>query len=359
VAVGLALGVWLGRDRGGVLAADPVAVPQATEAAPAGTAPSFQLDPAWPKPSANKWVIGQVSGISVDSQDHVWIVHIPSEIATNRRAIQAPPVIEFDSSGAVVQTWGGPGEGYVWPVRPHGITVDGQGNVWIGGDADYQDTHVLKFTRAGKFLLQIGVPGKWGGSNDKTALGNPAQVRVDVQANEVFVADGELNKRVIVFDATSGAYKRHWGAYGESPDDRTIRYNPNTPPMRQFGHRSVHCVRFSPEGLLFVCDRANNRFQVFQKDGTFVSETLIAPDTTTNDGSVVDLAFSPDRKYVYAADVRNEKVWILLKDGLKIIGSFGDSRSGGRVGPVHSLDVDSKGNIYTGPKLQKFTLNAR
>ena len=116
----------------------------------------------------------------------------------------------------------------------------------------------------------------------------------------------------------------------------------------------MHCVRFSSEGLLLVCDRANNRFQMFRKDGTFVSETIIAPDTTTNEGSVVDLAFSPDQQLLYAADVRNEKVWILLKDGLKTVGSFGDS-TGGRVGPIHNLDLDSKGNIYTGPRLQKFT----
>jgi DNA-binding beta-propeller fold protein YncE len=304
--------------------------------------------------------MGLVTGIAVDPKDHIWVVHDISQSpeGTDRRAVPAPPVIEFDPEGNVVQAWGGPGDGYVWPGQPHGISVDHEDNVWIGGDADHQDTHILKFTRAGKFLLSIGVPGKFGGSNDTTSLANPAQVRVDPQTGDIFVADGEMNKRIIVFDK-SGTYKRHWGAYGGKPDDRTVRYNPNTPPSRQFGHRSVHCLRFGSDGLLYVCDRSNNRIQVFQKDGTFVKETHIARDTTANNGSIWDLAMSPDGKLVYVGDATNQKVWILLRDRLEIVGSFGEKGyPGGQVERVHSMEIDSKGNVYTGPPLRRFVPKA-
>lgn len=322
--------------------------------------PSFELELGWPKALPNRWAIGQVSGIAVDARDHLWVVHDTQSLnSTDRRVVPAPPVIEFDPTGSVVQAWGGPGDGYVWPVQPHGITVDHEDSVWIGGDADESDTHILKFTRAGKFLLSIGEPGKHGGSHDTTNLGNPAQVRVDPQSNEVFVADGELNKRVIVFDRI-GTYKRHWGAYGGKPDDRTLRYNPNTPPSRQFGHRSVHCLRFGIDGLVYVCDRANNRIQVFQKDGTFVKETFIARDTTANNGSVWALALSADDTFLYVGDATNQKVWILLRAQLEIVGSFGEKGySGGQVERVHSIDIDSKGNVYTGPPLRKFLQKVR
>ena len=187
--------------------------------------------------------------------------------------VPAPSVIEFDGDGNVVQAWGGPGHHPSWPENEHGIYVDHKDNVWIAGNGA-NDHVLLKFTRDGRFLLQIGRKGETGGSNDPDRLGRPADVEVDPATNEIFVADGYGNRRVIVFDAETGAYKRHWGAYGERPpaDDKLPAYQPGesaTTPARFF-RNPVHCVRLAKDGLLYVCDRANDRIQVFRKDGTFV-----------------------------------------------------------------------------------------
>ncbi len=334
-------------------------------------APMFEVDPFWPKPLPNHWIIGSAIGVSVDAQDHVWVIHRPQSLANNEKGAAldkpiascctpAPPVLEFDPAGNLVGHWGGPGPGYEWPDSNHGITVDYKGNVWIGGNAQ-KDSHVLKFTRTGKFLLQIGHYGKSRGSNDTENLHRAAKVFVDRASNEAYVADGYGNKRVIVYDADTGQYKRHWGAYGNRPDDTDLGpYNPDAPPAKQF-RTPVHAVEVSNDGLVYACDRTNDRIQVFRKDGTFVKEAFLSK-RTLGAGSVWDLTFSkdPQQKYLYVADGQDEKVFILLRDTLEVLTSFGDGgRQPGQFYGVHSIAVDSKGNIYTsetyeGKRLQRF-----
>src|SRR5215470_9966507 len=183
--------------------------------------PAFRVDPDWPKPLPNHWIVGAVVGVSVDRRDHVWIVHRPSTLQPNEtRSIwrAAPPVLEFDPDGSLVSSWGGPGAGYQWPQLEHGIYVDQQDRVWLGAGGD-KDAHLLQFTRDGKFLKQIGRQGEGTGSNDTQNLGAAANMVLDGAANELYVADGYVNHRIIVFDAATGVYKRHWGAYGKRPDD--------------------------------------------------------------------------------------------------------------------------------------------
>ncbi len=334
-------------------------------------APRFEVDPLWPKPLPNNWVLGQTIGLGIDARDHIWIVHrVDSLSAVEAAADQqpptgtccskAPPVLEFDPAGNVVGHWGGPAEGYEWPLSNHGIFVDYKDNVWIGGN-DAKDAHVLKFTRSGKLLMQIGRQGKSGGSNDLQNFGRVSKIFVDPKSNEAYIADGYGNKRVVVIDADTGKFKRYWGAYGHKPDDTSLgTYDPNAPPAQQF-RTPVHCADLSNDGLLYVCDRPNDRIQVFRADGTFVQEVFIAKKTL-GDGSVWDIAFSkdPQQKYLYLADGKNEKIYIIQRDTMKILTSFGDGgRQPGQFFAVHSIATDSKGNLYTtetyeGRRLQKF-----
>ena len=334
-------------------------------------APRFEVDPFWPKPLPNHWYQGMTIGVSVDAQDHVWIIHRPETLSRLEAGAdqsppigtccsKAPPVLEFDQAGNLIGHWGGPGTGYEWPESNHGITVDYKGNVWIGGNGT-KDAHVLKFTQDGKFLAQFGHQGKNGGSNDLENFGKVAKIFVDPSANEAYISDGYLNKRVIVIDADTGKFKRYWGAYGNKPDDTNLGpYDPDAPPAKQF-RNPVHCAELAHDGLLYVCDRVNDRIQVFKKDGTFVKEQFIAKNSRA-DGSVWDIAFSkdPEQKYIYLADGRNQKVYIILRETLEVLTSFGDGgKQPGEFYGVHSIATDSKGNIYTaetyeGRRLQKF-----
>jgi hypothetical protein len=407
----------------------------------AGTqAPKFEVDPMWPKPLPNHWVMGNVIGVSVDAQDHIWIIHRQGSLeamelygvanpppGANKRAngkveseccAPAPPVLCFDEAGNLLKSWGGQdGDGYVWPESNHGIFVDFKGNVWIGGNGGtpgatlpapggrgragaargaapppgraggtedesqpaagrgrgrggpplYHDSMVLKFTQDGKFLMKIGNAGQSKGSNDTENLGRPAKLYVDPKANELYVADGYGNKRVIVFDAETGKYKRHWGAFGHVPDDTPGAglahpggYNPDDPEDQQF-RNPVHCAELSHDGMVYVCDRPNDRIQVFKPDGTYVKEKILYKDTL-GDGSVWDIAFSKDpaQKYIYLADGANEKIHILDRESLEVVASFGDGgRQPGEFYAVHSIATDSKGNIFTtetyrGQRVQKF-----
>ena len=258
--------------------------------------------------------------------------------------IPAPPVLKFDKSGQLLQAWGGPGQGYDWPKNEHGIYIDPEGHVWLGGN-DATDHMILKFDQQGKFLLQIGSPGASRGSNDKTQLGRPAHMNVDPAAREVYVADGYLNKRVVVFDAQSGAYKRHWGAYGNVPSDEKMdAFNPKSP---QFAN-PVHCVRLMKDQTLLVCDRANNRIQVFEKSGKFIREMAFETDTRGS-GSVWDLIPSDaSQKYLLIADGTNNEVTVVDKETGRKMGSFGRSgRNAGEFHWVHNIAVDSEGSVYT------------
>ncbi|MSO82285.1 MAG: hypothetical protein EXQ53_03170 [Acidobacteria bacterium] len=346
--------------------------------------PTYQVDPLWPKPLPNRWLVGAIAGVAVDAQDHVWIVHRPGTLQPNEtRSIwrAAPPVLEFDRDGNLVSSWGGPGDGYEWPDLEHGIYVDDEDNVWLGGGGE-KDAQLLKFTRHGTFLMQIGRKGRGTGSNDTKNLGGAANVVVDRDANEVYVADGYVNHRVIVFDATTGAYKRHWGAYGRKPDDgyfvqagerlpspfsgavqnenRPSQYDPAGPPAPQF--RIVHAVRIANDGLVYVCDRTNDRIQVFRKDGTFVAETFIARQTLGS-GSVWDIGFSTDaaQTYLVVPDGTNQQVYILRRDTLEVVSGFGQAGHwAGQFYGAHNLAIDSKGNLfigetYEGKRVQKFT----
>jgi hypothetical protein len=347
--------------------------PAVVQAAPV-MAPRFEVDPLWPKPLPNHWVMGETIGVSVDAQGHIWVLHRPTSLEDNelhatknppwaRCCSPAPPVLEFDPAGNLVGHWGGPGAGYDWPQRNHGITVDYKGNVWIGGNDQGVPSHdhmLLKFTREGKFLMQIGKPSQSKGSDDVENLRLPAKTFVDPKTNELYVADGYGNHRVIVFDADTGQYKRHWGAYGHKPDDTIVPYKPSDPPSPQF-RNPVHCVMLSHDDLLYVCDRGNDRIQVFKPDGTFVKEAFIEKETLGS-GSTFDIAFSQDaqQKYMYVADGENQQVHILDRQSLEVLTSFGDGgRQPGQFYGVHSIATDSQGNIYTtetyrGQRVQKF-----
>jgi DNA-binding beta-propeller fold protein YncE len=347
--------------------------------------PSFQVDPLWPKPLPNHWLLGSVTGVAVDAQDHIWIVHRGYDSMTVRTEIgaattpktsetccvPAPPVLEFDAAGNLLGHWGGPGDKYEWPVSPGGISVDAKGNVWItaagppeipgSGNASParaggagaarggtgrgtataappkpQDAHVLKFSRTGAFLLQIGQAGTPGDNDSTTGLNKPAGVSVDAAGSEVYVADGFGNRRLVVFDAATGAYKRHWGRAGDTP------------------FASVTCAKVAKDGTVYVCDRGNNRVVAFDKSGTLLKEGVVSA-TTKGSGSVWDVAFSSDaqQRFLYVADGHDQKVFILRRDTLAVVGSFGDGgRYPGTFYSVGSVAVDSKGNVYTGENLE-------
>jgi hypothetical protein len=335
-------------------------------------APIFEVDPLWPKPLPNNWLLGMTIGVWVDEQDYVWIIHRgAATLHNNEKGAElnppiadccraAPPVLVFDPDGNLVRSWGGPGEGYEWPASNHGVHVDYKGNVWIGGNGA-KDAQILKFTKDGKFLMQVGSYGKNAGSNNLENFGRAAKIWVDPQTNEAYVADGYRNKRVAVLDADTGKMKRYWGAYGNKPDDTDLGpYDPQASPAQQF-RNPVHCIERTHDGLLYVCDRVNDRVQVFRPDGTFVREAFYAKNTLA-DGSAWDIAFSrdPEQRFMFLADGQNEKVRIILRETLEELTSFGNGgRQPGQFYGVHSIATDSKGNLYTtetyeGKRLQKF-----
>jgi hypothetical protein len=335
-------------------------------------APLFEVDPLWPKPLPNNWLLGWTIGVWADEQDNIWVIHRgASGLHNNERGAElnppiaeccrtAPPILVFDKDGNLIRSWGGPGDGYEWPSSNHGVHVDYKGNVWIGGNGE-KDAQVLKFTKDGKFLMQVGHFGGNKGSNDSENFGRPAKIWVDPKTNEAYIADGYLNKRVAVIDADTGAMKRFWGAYGNKPDDTNLGpYNPSAPPAQQF-RNPVHCIERSNDGLVYVCDRANDRLQVFTPEGKFVKEAFFAKNTK-GAGSVWDFTFSkdPEQKFMMLADGQNERVRVLLRDTLEELTSFGDGgRQPGQFYGVHSITSDSKGNLYTtetyeGKRVQKF-----
>ena len=334
--------------------------------------PRFEVDATWPKQLPNNWILGQIGGIAVDSQDHIWVYQRPNTLTDDERAATlnpptakccapAPSVMEFDQEGNLLHAWGGPGAGYDWPKSEHGIFVDKQDRVWLGGNDKDNDHMILQFTRDGRFVMQIGKAGKTEGSNSKEYLGRPAMAVVDDATDEVYVADGYKNKRVIVFDAKTGQYRRHWGAYGATPDDADLgAYDPAAPRAKQF-RNPVHCVRIARDGLVYVCDRVNDRIQVFRKDGTFVKEFILEPATRWV-GSVWDIAFSEDagQKYLFVTDGTNNEIHVVSRENGEELSSFGHAgRSAGQFHWVHTMAIDSRGNLYTGDvdtgkRVQKF-----
>jgi DNA-binding beta-propeller fold protein YncE len=331
--------------------------------------PLFEPDPLWSQALPNRWVTGQVGGLAVDSHDNLWVFHRPATIPDGEKAaslnppqaeccIPAPAVLEFDPNGKFVQAWGGPQTGlskdYEWPSSEHGIFVDYKDNVWLSGNAK-EDNQILKFTNKGKFILQIGHSGKNQGSNDTQNLGGPAGLFVYRKTNELFVADGYFNRRVIVFDADTGAYKRHWGAYGKKPDD-----NLKLPTREQLVqgamptgfNNPVHAVFVTNDDLVYVADRSNNRLQVFQLDGTFVKEMFISRNTLQAEGTVHAFAVSPDKdqKFLYVVDGSNKAVRVLNRQTLQTVSSIGGhaGHNAREFFHIHSFAADSKGNLFLG-----------
>ena len=353
--------------------------------------PMFEVDPLWPKNLPDHGLMGPTIGVDVDSTDTIWLVHrnTPDQFVARTEiglaqdpplaecCQPAPPVLAFDQEGNLVHAWGGPGTetgDYVWPGSNHGITIDHMDNVWIGGNGP-ADSHVVKFTQDGTFLMQIGIPGaRQTGEQDgrpvftrdsmsMDSYGRVAKIGIDPGANEAYFADGYFNKRVAVVDVDTGELKRYWGAYGNEPDDDYDfggPYQPGEDGKQQF-RGPVHCSEISNDGLVYICDRAADRIQVFQKDGTFVDEVIVAPNTLSQ-GSTWDIDFSPDaeQKFMYLADGQNMKVYIMDRASMEVLTAFGDGgRQPGMFFAVHSLAVDSDGNIYTtetyeGSRIQKF-----
>jgi DNA-binding beta-propeller fold protein YncE len=358
---------WSALYLGAVLGAGQIAL-----AAGGGGVPNFQVDSSWPGQLPNNWTIGQVSGLALTAQDHILLIHRPRSLKADQKtpgAVPAPPVIEFAPSGKVVRAWGGPGSGYDWPQSEHGIYADGKGNVWVSGVAGKDFGRILKFTSDGKFLMQIGqdLPaGQAFDNNSTTVLGRqPADMYVDLKANELFVADGDGGaSRLIVFDSETGKFKRMWGAYGEKPGPLPApkKHDPNGPPPKVFSS-AVHCVVGAKDGSLYVCDRDGDRVQVFKKDGTFVKEKFVSLKPM-GAGAAFDVEFSPDHRYLYWVDGRNQIVRILQANTLEELGSFGSvGAEAGQFRNVHSIAVDSKNNVYVGEagegkRVQKFVSKA-
>jgi DNA-binding beta-propeller fold protein YncE len=342
-------------------------------------APIFEVDPLWPKPLPNRWLIGSAVGVAVDASNHVYVLHRAQTNASqqyrdsfNRRTeigaaetpptgeccVPAPHVLVFAPDGSLARHWGGPGEGYEWPKSNQRLAIDRTGNVWIGGTGE-GDSHILKFSADGKFVAQLGKAPAGSAAPAPSSFRGVAKVATDDAVNEAYVADAG-NRRVAVVDIASGAVKRSWGAYGEQPDTAALpAYDPAAPPVRQF--RNVHCAMPSNDGLVYVCDREANRIQVFRRNGTYLKEKVIAP-RTKGEGAVWDIAFSrdPQQRFLYVADGSNMKVHILDRQSLDVLTAFGSGgRQPGQFFAVHSIATDAQGNLYTaetyeGKRVQKF-----
>ena len=363
-----------------IIAAGPSGLWVSAEAAQAQArrVPKFEVDPSWPK-LPSKWVFGQVSSVSIDEQGNAWVLQRPNTVRADQRAkgMAAPPVLEFDEAGNFLQGWGGPGAGYDWPETEHGIYADTRGFIWVGGNGP-TDNHLVKFTKDGKFVMQIGKKGASKGNNDTENVKQAADIFYYAKTNELFVADGYGNRRVIVFDGDTGKFKRMWGAFGNKPLD-TVPEPPKVPedrriPARELTDRGpeqfvqpVHAVRVSNDGLVYVSDRGGKRVQVFSLDGKYVTQVFIdryceAPHCG-NGQTVASTAFSPDpeQRFLYVASRSPARVWVLDRKTLEPLDSFG--RNGvapGEFYVMHHMNVDAKGNLYVtevqdGKRVQKFT----
>ncbi|HEY3159526.1 MAG TPA: SBBP repeat-containing protein [Vicinamibacterales bacterium] len=326
--------------------------------------PTFEVDRGWPKVPA-QWKLGDVSSFAVDAQDHIWALHRPRTLLKPEDVPKrAPAVMVFDGAGNYLKSWGGDGAGYEWPQREHGIHIDNKGFVWITGNncptngianlKPVADDQILKFTQDGKFVMQIGHSNQSKGNADTTNVHRAADVQVNPRTNELIVADGYGNHRVIVFDADSGRFKRMWGAFGNKPvdDDHCEVVTPKEfPPGDGPSNFSiVHAVRLSKDGTVYVADRENRRVQSFTADGKFLKQ-IVKTDTQF----ARDLAFSadPDQQFLYVGN--GNDILIVERKAMAIVGSI---KLPGQIGGGHHIATDSKGNIYiagTTMGLQKLT----
>ncbi len=350
--------------------------------------PRFVVDAAWPD-LPDDLMLGQIPGLAVDGEDNIWVLQRPNSLGFSDTGLAqdppiaaccrpAPHVMTFAQGGELLNAWGGPdlapeidGEPQ-WPSNVHGLYVDEEGSVWIGGNGD-GDHVVLNFTGEGEFIRAIGERGETRGNFDRETLGNPADIAYNPEDGEILVADGYINKRIIGFDE-EGAFTRFWGAYGASPDDETragsfdqSQASSNAdggadPESQTFGD-IVHCLVEGPDGRLYVCDRRNNRLQVFEtnEDGetVFIQDIVVAPETGGT-RTVSDVAFSPDEEFMYVSDMMNGQIWILDAKTYEFLGAVGrNGRYPGEFIWLHSIVVDGDGNLYTsevstGRRVQKF-----
>jgi hypothetical protein len=354
----------------------------------------YEVEASWPKPLPNNWLIGQIGGLAVDKYDHIWVNQRPRSLTDDEKGAvpnpptrtaprslccrPAPSVMEFDVNGNLVQAWGGsedPGKcvvpACIWPANEHGIFVDNDDHVWLAGNGP-TDRMLLEFTRQGKFLMMIG--GSFAGppdSNSRTSVGRAAGIFVDAAKKELYIADGYLNGRIVKFNSATGAFIKAWGAYGnaptempppQQPSDPSGAYSPQPPdPMSPHFNRPVHCVVVANDGLVYVCDRANNRIQVFNREGQFQRQFVFDPMTRGN-GAVWSIALSPDRdqQFLLYADGENNLIRIINRRSGVVLRTFGRSgRNAGQFHWVHQIAIDSRSNIYTGEvdtakRLQKF-----
>jgi len=349
--------------------------------------PTFEVDPSWPT-IPNDWVFGITSGLSIDAEGNIWVLHRPRTIPDELAAHAAPPVMVFDTAGNFVKGWGGPGEGYEWPGTEHGVFVDHNDYVWIVGSGRGDD-QILKFTTDGEFVMQIGRAGQSDGNLDTQNVNRAADAYVYPPTNELFVADGYGNRRIIVFDAETGEFKRMWGAFGSHPTDPTEGEILDESNPQHFN--LVHGVRVSNDGLVYVSDRRGMRFQVFTVDGEYVDQVMIGRTDVGPEGledrlletahgrPVPDLietvatarqsasrsAFSPDpeQRYLYIAERSRQEVVVFDRETLEPLSSFG--RVGDRPGEfyiLHDMVTDPAGNLYTaevnvGARAQKFSFS--
>jgi hypothetical protein len=345
-------------------------------------APRYKVDPSWPKQLPNSWIVGQIGGMAVDKHDHIWVNQRPLSLTDDEigavpnpptrltpRSIcckPAPSVMEFDREGNLLQAWGGPEDptkcvapACIWPANEHGIFVDDDDNVWVGGNGG-TDRMLLKFKTDGTFQMMIG--GSFNGPADslsQTTLGKPAGIFVDNKRNEMYVADGYLNRRVVVFNPNTGAFLRLWGAYGNPPVDLPAGQPPD--PNATYFNNPVHCVIVSHDGLVYVCDRVNNRIQIFDRQGHFQNQFVFDPATLGNGSTwVARLSVDPEQKYLIYADGENNVVRIVDRKSGTVLRTFGhNGRNAGEFHWVHQMGIDSQGVIYTGEvdtskRLQKF-----
>jgi hypothetical protein len=362
IKVAALVGVFVVAATGPDWVARPVAATAAVQAATRGL-PMFEVDRAWPKVPA-KWKLGDPSSFAIDAQDNVWLLHRPRTLKPEDASMAAPPVMVFDTAGTFIKAWGGAGTGYEWPEREHGIHIDARGFVWITGNncptnglpglKRVADDQILKFTSDGKFVMQIGHSNQSKGNADTTNVHRAADVWMYPQSNELFVADGYGNHRVVVFDANSGAFKRMWGAFANKPADDdhcevvTPQSFPDGPGPQNFS--IVHAIRVTRDGMVYVADRENRRVQAFTTQGKFVKQ-LVKTDTQF----ARDLALSPDSAQQFLYVGNGQDIVVVDRARLEIVGSI---KVPGMIGGGHHIATDSKGNIYiaqTTAGLQKLT----
>ena len=342
----------------GQVTAQTAAAKPASGSPTADQLPIYEVDPTWLPALPNDWIWGDIRGLFVDDDDHLWVIHMPSSLTPQEIGatmdppiadccFPAPPVLELDPDGNVLRTWGGPGEGYTWYDQEHGIYIDHNGFVWTGTS---NGSHVMKFTQAGDHVLTIGEPGVTEGSHAPDHLGGPANFYVEPDTNEIFIADGYRNRRVVVYDAAIGQYLRHWGAYGRPPDDMYEYEYPvrlDDPPQ-QF--RTVHGIAGSKDGLIYVADRRGNRIQVFRQSGEYLMERFVRPDTGgSGTGFTLQFSRDPEQSILYLVDGTNQRIWLLRRQDLKILDRFGrPGRQAGQFIRAHMLAIDSSNRMYTG-----------